>query len=526
MAYRGTQATIPLGELGLFTDLPSDKLPPNALIRANNVVLYNGNVQKAPGALKYNSSALPAGVVAVHDWFPTLTQQRLIAVTSAGSIYRDEGGRNFNGNVAINTGLGTLNANCVFVDGGQETGGRVKKLFLFTNGVAQVRVLSGDDLTFTSIDVPATDWIVGAYPKFGLVHRNRLWAFGGQKSYASNSGDHENFVTAALFDSIYPGEGGELLGAFVFKGRLFAFKDGGFVYYLNDQDTDSDNWYWQKLASNFGLAAPNAITEAINDMFAGNTTGTITSYSAAQSLGDINSGDVTQLMQMEAYLRANTSKVGVTQQHAIYYPEKKLMFFTYRSAYFTYNDMLVVIDVNAQKPRCTFWRKGSPQCLALRKDTSGIPRPMYGDKDGYVMLADYEDRLEGSTAYTGEFQTTHTDFSYLAPELRTKEKHFDWLSVTYVPEASHNLSCDYFIDGRFVETITFPMEQYLRPALGTLTLDTDRLAQSNTETVKARLSGTGRTFSARFYNSGSNQSFQVSSITVGFRAGTEKAQKV
>lgn len=69
------------------------------------------------------------------------------------------------------------------------------------------------------------------------------------------------------------------------------------------------------------------------------------------------------------------------------------------------------------------------------------------------------------------------------------------------------------------------MIQYQRPELGVLTLNTDRLAQANTETAIRQLSSTGRTFSARFYNSGSNQSFQIPAITVYFRSGGDKAQE-
>jgi len=69
------------------------------------------------------------------------------------------------------------------------------------------------------------------------------------------------------------------------------------------------------------------------------------------------------------------------------------------------------------------------------------------------------------------------------------------------------------------------MNQYLAPELDTFVLDTDRLAQSNTESFTRPIRGSGRTFSARFYNSGTNQSFQVSAITVGFRAGGNDAQR-
>ena len=524
MAYSGTKAKIPLGDLGLLTDIAPDKSPPNALIKAKNVCFFNGSVQKAPGGLRWNATALGTGIIAAHQWMPNLVTERMIAVTSDGNIHRGQD-RQFN--MTMNATIAnTLTPNCAFVDAGAETAGRQKKLFLFTEGKTNPYVLSGDGTAFATIASPATDWTSPeTYPKFGVIHRNRLWAFAGQNAYASNTSNHETFTSGNLTEPIYPGEGGEIRSGFVFKGRLFAFKDGGFSYILNDADTSDANWYWQKVSSNFGLAAPNAIDEVGDDLVVGNTEGTLTSYVATEKLGSVEAADIIQNMQFESYLRGNSSKTGVPFQHVHYYAEKKLLFATYRSAYYTYNDMLIAIDFAGKTPRPAFWVKGYPQCLASYRDVNQVKRPMYGDKDGYLVLMDREDRTEGGSAYTGEFQIPHLDFSHVDPALSQTEKHFDFLSVHYAPESTGNLSCDYFIDGRFVETLTFQMVQYTRPELGILTLGTDRLAQPNTETCTRQLSGTGRTFSARFYQAGSNQSFQVPAITVCFRPGGDKAQQ-
>lgn len=523
MAYQGDKIKLPLGDVGLLTDIAPDKTPPNALIRATNVVFTNGCVQKASGGLRWNETALSAGIVAAHHWMPNTITERYIAVTSVGDIYKGQD-RQFGS--AINSSIASvLTPNCVFAEGGAELAARDKKLFLFTGGATLPYVLQDNETAFTVISQPNTDWTAsGTFPKFGVVHRNRLWAFAGHISYASDSGDHENFQTANLTEPVYPGQGGELRGAAVFKGRLFAFKDGGFTYMLNDENSDEATWYWQQIAANFDLAAPNASAEVLDDLMAGNTSGTINSYAASQKLGSVEAADIIQELQFEAFLRGNTSKVGVQEQHLLYYAEKKILFATYRSAYYTYNDMLLMFDfANPNRVRPAFWIKGSPQCLAKYRDVNKIERPMYGDKDGYLVLMDQEDRTEGGTAFTGEFQIPHLDFSFADPRMSSTEKHFDFLAVHYIPESTGSLSCDYFIDGRYIDTITFPMIQYERPALGTLTLGTDRFAQPTAETSIRALAGSGRTFSARFYNSANNQSFQIAAITVYFRGGGDKA---
>lgn len=525
MGYTGEVVTIPLGQNGIVSDLAETDRPPGSLLYAKNISLYNGTAEKAPGTHILNSSPLTAGIVALFDWWPITTLQRTIAITSDGSAWRDEGSGSFNGGTAITTGLGVLNPNCMFVSGGQETSSSSKKLFLFTAGMNQLKVLTGDGTAFSSITSPATDWITANYPTVGTIHRSRLWAFAGQRYYASDTGNHENFTTNFLAGSIYPGEGGEIRGAFVFKGRLFVFKDGGFVYGLIDTDADDDNWYWQRIAANFGLSAPNAAIEVLNDLIAGNTSGTVTSYSASFALGNVEAADIFKNAGVESYIRDNTSRSGILQQHAIYYAEKKQAFFTTRQGYSTQNDGLICVDYGREVPRVTLWYKGTPQCLALRKDVNQIQRPMYGDASGYVHLMDREDRLEGASSYTGAFQTQHLDFRFANQALANKQKNFNYVAVTYIPESTGSLSCAYYIDGRYVDTITIPMIQDTRAELNVLLLNTDRLSQMNPETFTHIIKGMGRTISFYFSNSGSNQSFQVCSITVGFKPAGEQAQK-
>lgn len=544
MAYSGQVATIQLGSIGLLTDLPPGQLPPGSLLRANNVSFETGLITKAPGSAQYNTVALPASVVAIKDWWPNPSTQRMIAACSNGSVYRDIGDRNFSANVAIASGLGNLTPKCFFVDGGQETAGRVKKLFLLT-GTAQMKVLRDDGVAFSTITSPAADWVTPNYPTVGLIHRNRLWAFLGQRAYASDSGDHENFLTNILTDNIFPGEGGVILGAYVFKGRLFAFKEGGFVYYLDDQDPTSTNWVWRKLASNFGLASPHGIIEIGDDMIAVNESGSPISYNAVNALGDIESADTLRLMQIEEYFRNSTSQAGLDQMHAVYYAAKKQAFFTWRDSFRQTNNLLFHIDTNKTNPRPAFWPKDSAECLGLRKDMQKVLRPFYGSSDGFIYLMDQENRLTGpSTAYNGEFKIAHTDFSFMdgragTPPIAQKNKNFDYLSVEFLPQGDWNISVDVFIDGRFSETISYSMD-ITDDGLDKFTLgsgaggglttptggDGDPLQNEETQTVLKPLHGSGRRIGFAVRQSGSNQNYSIASLTVGFRVSAEQATRI
>lgn len=522
--YTGQQAHIPLGQLGLFTDVPSGEVPRGALIKASNVSYETGLITKAPGSLRYNTQVLPAGIVAAHDFWSDISNQRLIAACSNGSIYIDIGDRVFGSAVAVKTGLSGLDPRSMFIEGGNETAGRNKKLFFFSPN-NQVQVLSGNGSTFAEIADPAADWATPNYPTFGFIHRNRLWAFAKQIAYASDTGDHEDFDTNFLTQNVFPGEGGNLVGGFVFRGRAFVFKEGGFVYYLDDSDADSDNWFWRKLAANFGLASPHSVVQIANDMVAVNESGSPISYSAVDALGDIESADIFRILQIENYVRENTSLAGIEMMHSLYYEEKKQAFFTWRKSYNTKNDTLIHIDMNKQQPRVAFWPKDQVNCFAFRRGMDKVRRPIYGSDDGYIYLMDREDRLVGGSGYTGEFKIGHTDFRFLDERIAHKNKLFDYLAVEFKPQGTWNLEVDVYIDGSFSETISFSMD-VRDDGLDSFTLDTDALGREETQTIQKPLHGSGRRISFHCRGTGANQNFAIASFTIGFRASAEQATRV
>ena len=175
MGYQGAIINVPLGQIGLLTDRAPGEIPLGALIEAKNITLVNGMVQKAPGSLIYNANdALDSSIVAVFDWWPKSHLQRLMAATATGKIYRDTGSKTFNSATAIKSDLGVLSPNSMFVEGGNESQGRDKKLFFFSNGARQVQVLTGDAAIFADMSNPAADWVTPNFPTTGLIHRNRL----------------------------------------------------------------------------------------------------------------------------------------------------------------------------------------------------------------------------------------------------------------------------------------------------------------------------------------------------------------
>lgn len=525
MGYVGATFPIPLGGLGLMTDAPMNTIPPNAAIRANNVSLYASRVEKSKGSSRYNTQVLDGSVCAVHDYWPTPSLQRLIAVTSAGKVYRDTGDGTFTLGVPIGTGLGALTSDTCIVEGGNEAAGSSKKLFIFT-GTSQVKKITGDGTAIASIATPAADWAAN-YPTFGLIHNNRLWAFGNGNGrhfiYGSTTTDHENFTGAgSLVFSVFPGKSDGIVSALVYRGVMYLFKRPGGIYVLDDSSPDTVDWRIVEYSEAFGISSPHGVVQALSDIIAANNTGSLTSLSASEKFGDLESADVLAGAKVEEYIRANSNKAGIPYTHALYYPEKKLMYFTYRNVGTTTNNRMMVIDANSQQLKMTIETKDNPVCLGLRKDTSGISRPMYGSLDGYVFLMDQSNYGVNGTAYLGEYQTPHMDFSQQDPKNAEKTKLYDFLSVTYVATGTWNFFIDVYIDSVFSETLM--LSQAVGAALGSFVLDVDTLSGEDTKTIRLPLHGAGNRISFRIYNNQLNQNFKVEQLLVSYRPGKEHSQ--
>lgn len=522
MAYIGQQVNIPLGDEGLRTDDPQTRLAPNMLTEAINVEFYTGAITKTFGSSKFNSTALTAGITGLFDYFPSPLVQRLIAATADGKLWRDTGDGTFSSNTPIVTGLGVLNKNTMsFVEAGNEASGQNKKLFLFSN-TAQLSYLDGDAVSLTTVASPAADW-ASAFPTKGIVHRNRLIGFGNTNQphflYLSDPGDHTDFTGAgSLILEVFPGEGNRIVSAFSYKGRLFLFKEPYGLYFLVDEDPNFANWYILKADSSFGIASPNSVIQALDDVLAANSTGSITSLLASEKLGDVSSGDILSIAGIENYIRNYTARSGTADMQALYYPEKKKAYFTYTKQGSTASDAILEIDINKAKPRYSLNTKDAAEVLTLRKDTDNIERPIYGDASGFVYTMDSSDLTVDGSPYVGSFTTPQIDFSFLDPSLAVKTKIFDFLSLVFEGTSNNPVNVEVIIDGKLVETLSFP--QFTGVGLDNFTLDVDVFAGTEVQTRRKLLHGCGKRIQFRVYNTTANE-FKLEQMIIEFRLGDE-----
>jgi hypothetical protein len=268
----------------------------------------------------------------------------------------------------------------------------------------------------------------------------------------------------------------------------------------------------------------------MDDLMVGNISNKLTSLKATLNYGNLTQADIFKQARVSKFYAENTTFIGNQNQQSLYYTDKGLALFTVRTKGQQSNNGLIQIDLSqADQPKYGLWTHLSPDCLALRRDTNNVMRPMCGSPDGFVYLMDREDRSVGAmgsgTAYTGELWTADLDMRHIDPSLAHKNKQWDQLGVTFQEENAGNLSVDVWIDGRFQQTLQFSQTIDTNYA-GKFTLGKSPTGGLDEKTIWQPLHGMGRRITFRCYNSANNQNFKVSMLTVGFRPGAEQATRL
>lgn len=538
MSYVGSKVELPLGKMGVRTDDPNSDLAPGELFKGINIDFYEGMIQAAPGTKQWNSSPVvlpgtstPVSILNAFDYSPVEGLNRMIVACDDGQLYRFKNSHRFEVMTAASGAPLKLNirpqSHFVSVDG--TTPGSRKLIFFSGNDVPQV--IDGDSTERRNITNPAVEWTNGGYPKFGIVYKNKLWTL-GMSGYphtmlASKDGDPEDFtagtsLTGTNAQLVFPGEGERLNTMFSYRGKLFAIKYPSGVYGLDDSASTSSGWFFTKVGAAFGAISPHSATEAVDDLYVANQYGTITSMAAAFQLGNVKFADVCSNMRVEKMIREETNLTDPNARWCVYYPDKKLALFTYKSpSSADLIDKVLCIDFNGQKAKSYMLQfdTNKMNALFLMRKSDGTLVPAYCSNDGYIYQFDDVNRFRGSNDYVSEFVIPYTDFGQETMKL------YDQLEVEAEHTGLWDINCDVSVDDSFSETLTFKMSNapVLRAAPDSqcFQLDRDRLMGRQTRSIKKRLHGRGRNIAFRFYNNGDGQNFKITKLIVYTRLGAE-----
>lgn len=547
MSYTGSKLTIPFGKSGVRTDDPNAELEAGELFRAINVDMYEGLIQKTPGSVRWNAKAqLSSAIIAANDWQPVDGLQRVVVCDASGKMWRFKNAFRkelitpapIAGTVTTATPVLTPIGQPHFCAGGQQDQSVDRKLFFFS-GSNLPQVIDGEALVRHDIKKPAAEWVDGNFPTYGIIFKGKLFTLGTRgaphRILSSTAADHEDFTTLTGGDpvttyEVFPGEGERVATMWVFRGKLFAAKFPQGVYVLNDTAATSAGWYFEKVSSSLGAISAHATSEVVDDMLVANQFGTISSMSAAFQLGQVKFADVVANMRVEQSVRQETRPMVGESRWTLFYPDKKLALFTYRSTSGTVTDKVFCLDFAHQKPKAYFLDKDRPLCLFLMKDVNGKQIPCYGGTDGYIYMMDQPVTVVGAydpvthtwsgVGYATEVRVPYMDFG------QPMNKNFDFLEIELEHTGIWNLSCDVHIDDSYAETLQFKCATVpvLRAAADAscFQLDSSRLLGKQTRQFRLQLHGRGRNIAFRFYTDSTiGQNFRLTKAVVYARISDE-----
>ena len=525
MPFTGEIAELTIGQTGLTGTKNPATVNVEALLTAQNLSYSEGTLQKEPGTAKYNSSAIAStpSILGGHDWHPVDGTQRMVVVTSTGNLLKDAGTGDFATTLASSL---TVTPDVVpqFIEGGKEAAANNRKLFIFT-GLNAVQVLSGDGATTSALATPPSDWSGGNQPRVGTIHEGRLWGAGNtndpHRLYYSITTDHEDLTGSGSGTlAIYPGEGLGIVGIYSFRSGLAVFKHPRGIYFVDTSDPSVANWKVTKITDQIGTAWIGTSAAVENDVYFLDIAGNVRTLQTTDEFGDVSSTSVSDIHDMDPFIRDNLNFEHVRKWHMIYYTTKREVHIAVTGTGATTNNSRLVVDLNRRDlPRFRFSSFDTPVSLWTRL-VDNVPELTGGANDGFVRRMDQSIRSHDGTGIPSVFQSPHWDLAHIDPQLGILRKNGAFLELVLEPKGTWNLSVDILWDGAIHETIQFNMGT-TGASLGSFVLGTSKLTEEGLVNHKKRITGGGRRFGLIGSNSGDTQDFSLGRFYLHFHRGDE-----
>jgi hypothetical protein len=521
MAYVGQIIDIPFGRAGLTGTRNLLAVRPDQLIEASNVSYEGGTLQKEPGALRYNAALAGApAILGGWDWWPDTSTQRMVILTSAGTLLKDAGLGTFP--VTLKTGLTTAGVVPVFVEAGKEAVALPRRLFVFT-GRNPVQVLEADGATTADVATPPTDWAGINQPLAGALHEGRVWGAGNPNDphrwYYSAPDNHVAFTGAGTGNvPVYPGEGDGIIAGASFKKLLITWKRPRGVYYVDTQSPDVNDWKPVVMSTSVDLASPGAWAVIEDDLLFMDGQGSIHLLSAVQEYGNVGTSNLSQVWDLDQYARDHFNiGAGFGAARALYYPAKRQATFAVPGLGSAVNNQrLVLYREKADQVLPSVSPRDVCVSLWLRRDAGGIHRPMMGDATGTVWRLDQPVRSKDGVGYEARAATGHLDFSHVDPALASKRKNGQFLEIFWEPRGDWLVYFDIYWDDRRTQTIAAWMGPGGTAVLGsTFILGTAVLGSlTGIRSMRKRMAGGGRRLQIIARNAVAGQDFSISHLRV------------
>ncbi len=510
--------TIELGRGGLNSSPNTERVPITDLTEAEGVTFEDDTIKKEGGAAKLNTTVIPGAptVSTLKEFLNSSGVQKLLAALSDGRyVTINAGGID----QTLKSGLST-DRQVVIVEG---YNANVKEAY-FLNGADVVEAWDGISATTSPISSPPADWTAGK-PTAGVVHRGRMFAWGNTNFrhtiYYSDLFNMQDFLggTAGLLQ-VYPGEFEGIVAGYSHLGRLYIFKSPFGIYVLNDSDPTPANWTLGRLTDKVGMESPLAIAGIDSDVMFHGSDGLIHVIRGIQEFGDVRSSALLP-DKIINFVRDNTNPARYNRAVSTYYPVKRTWMLAV-SQKGVVNDTIISVDLHQRRnPMFRISRRDVAEALTIRRDSTGVYRPIIGDDEGFVWELDKSGRDRDAAGYASQFSTKQipifpggirrANLEYLELILKKQDGEF-------------NISFDVKIDSKAPYTVTFNIPQGGGFTLGTSLLGTGTLGggEKDITNLRKRLTGDGRRVKLTGKNNVAGENYSIDAMVLGVTSGSER----
>ncbi len=523
MVYRGETFVMDLNVGGYNYDKNTDRIPPTSMVgETRNINIHEGGRSKRGGTAPVNSSAI-GGTPKIYGCYQYRQEdgtETIITVDDNGEILAD-----YDDSTPLATGL-TVNRAVHF-----ET---FNNLLYICTGNNLPYVWNGAG-SAAAIVAPAVEWSSN-YPRKMITHgkgaSERLWAIYGKTDpytvfySALSAGDNSTeavFTTGAGTLYIDTADGFGVVNAIEFGDRLIC-SGKRFHYIVNDTDSDTANWGYEKSIWEGGSGSDRLLIAAGNDLISMTEDGSIYSVVTSEQYGDYKKTLLTRLPGdgtpfIDEYIRDNIKLSAIDDFHMIFDPVLRAIYiFVVRTGQTSVDTALCyfidrgVTDGWTIKDNLASASGYSAACSALVKKAIGDDKIYTGGwTDGYVWELETSAKNDNDNAYQAgaEFPNAHFGDPMLT-------KRYDRARLIVEAKGVYDLRVNISIDGQYRTQALVPLSgtggAYGTAVYGTALYGTEELME-----VVVPIGMIGKRIKYHIFNNNVDEDFFISHIYTDFK---------
>lgn len=515
---------LPCGAGSYNSNRNTFRIPLSDLVVANNIRYDNLALNKNFGIAQLGSSVGIKSALGGLSYFASKGDERSITAWNNGDIHLSSG-NNFSaltlGNIGTPTGPVSLVPFSDLASAGTPDENKVA-IFSKTTIPKFHSGLTGSLSVFTA---DSADWTSGSYPAFGSYHDYRLIASGVQdfphNIYISKIADLTDFSgSPGAVISVFPGEGDEIVAGHTYLETVYAiFKAPRGIYLLDTTDLTLTVPGIYRVTDKIGGAGPNAVTKVNDMLWFISSQGRL--YSLNQLRPDIDPrlADITFQLNLSEYVKNNVDLSKI--RHAILHFDEfrqELWYIHTTYGYPGLNNQAIIIKIDqAGYFSSVDMRNFSYMAVWERLDSFKVQEMVAASVDGIVAQMNSTEANVLGNVFDTRFSHPETDFAFLDPKLRAKEKRFDFLEISYIPvDGDSTITIQVFVDGVFRKEEIIDLQGTGTALYDSATFDNATFVGQNYQTKTVPLDVTGTRIQLFWYNNTLNEKFSIVDACVEF----------